>query len=399
MSHRKMLSFNSEEALLIDCIKYFQSNKTENSIRDSLSETIDWTYLEALATYHGLKPLLYHVLSSKDFNELVPPEVLSNLEKFYKVNSMWNSLLYERLTSIVDTMNSNKIPVVTIKGPVMARLLYGDIGMREFLDLDLLVDHQHIHVAKELLIKNGYVLDFEMPTGFELNYERHSYYYNLIFHEDKMQVDLHWSLIPQEYSFTLITEEIIGNSKLTVVEDKEFLVMKPEYLLIYLCIHGAKHGWVQLNWVMDISQLILTNDIDWDFVIDEAKKLNAVSMVYLGILLATDLFCIKLPDKIVNELRSEKRINTNLQTAYEILFPRVVVSYAGKLRNKLFYMSLMSSFKDKLYFIHDLVFKPTRYEWSLIALPNYLYFLYYLLRPIRLGVKYLNKLVSSIIGR
>ena len=396
MSHQKMLSLNREEALLIDCIKYFQSKKTEDSIRDSFSETVDWSYLDALATYHGLKPLLYHILSSDKFRELIPSEVLSSLEKFYKVNSMWNSLLYERLANIVDTMNSNEIPVMTIKGPVMAKLLYGNIAMREFLDLDLLVDHEHIHIAKDLLITNGYVLDFEMPRGFELNYERHSYYYNMIFHEDKMPVDLHWSLIPQEYSFSLVTEEIMGNSKLTVVEDKEFLVMKPEYLLIYLCIHGAKHGWVQLNWILDISQLILTNDIDWDFVIDKTRKLRAVSMVYLGILLATDLFCIKVPDKILSEVRSEKRINANLHRAYEILFPTAVVSYAGKLRHKLFYMSLMSRFKDKLYFIHDLVFKPTRYEWSLIALPHYLYFLYYLLRPIRLGVKYLNRLVSSI---
>lgn len=387
---------NSEQALIIDCIKYYQSNTNEHSIKNRLSVTIDWSYLEGLSAYHGLKPLLCHVLSSDELRKNVPQDVLSNLEKFYKVNSMWSGLLYERLINIIDTMNSNEISVLAIKGPLMAKHLYGDIAMREFLDLDILVDQEHVRKAKDLLIASGYALDLEMPQGFEDNYESHSYYYNMVFHQDKMPVDLHWSLIPNEYSFSLATEEVMKSSKLSVVEDRELLVMKPEHLLIYLCIHGAKHSWTQLNWVADISQLILTNDIDWDFVIDRTKKLQAVSMVYLGILLARDLFCIKIPEKILNEVKSHKRINTNLNTAYEILFPGEVESYSRKLKTKLFYMSLMSGIKNKLYYLHDFIFKPTYYEWAIVTLPSYLYFLYYLVRPIRLTSKYLNKLVGSI---
>ncbi len=395
MLRMKLDSLNPEEALLLDCVKYFQSQKTEDSIKDKLSKVIDWDYLNSIAIHHGLKALLSHVLSSDNFRELVPEEVLNDFGKFYKINLMWNGLLYERLINIIQILNSNNIPVLAIKGPVMAMDLYGNVALREFSDLDILVDIPHIRNAKDLLISNGYELDFEMPNGVETYYELFGYYYNLLNRQDEMAVDLHWNLIPQDYSFSLDTEAIIRSSKFAVFEGEELLVIRPEYLMIYLCLHGAKHGWSQLNWILDIAQLILTKDIDWDFVIDKTRKIGSKKMVYLGIFLASEIFSIELPDKVVKEISLQKKVKLNFSKACNILFPKVRNTYAGTLEIRLFYMSLMPSLRDKFFFVHEAVFKPTYYEWSLVTLPQPLYFLYYLLRPIRLGIKYLGKLLGG----
>jgi len=395
MSHNKAHSLNSEEALLIECINYFQSNTANKSVIESLTRTTDWSYLIDLSSRHGLKALLYQVFNSH-FKEHVSPKALYSLENYFQTNLMWNKYLYEKLIQIIDLFNSNNIPVIAIKGPVMAKLLYGDIALREFSDLDILVDKADIQKAKDLLISIGYRLDFKMPEGFEVKYERYQNYYNLIGDQDETAVDLHWRLMPEYSSFAPSTELIMSSARPILLDKQEFLIMQPEYLLIYLSIHGAKHSWVQLNWVLDLSQLILTTEIDWDWVINESKKLECEKMVYLGLLLASDLFSINLPDPILNEINSEKDIKLYADRVYKILFPKAGNSFINTIRMKLFFPKIMTSYRDKIMFFHNVVLKPTSLEWAIVSLPSSLYFLYYLIRPTRLGVKYLWKFVNHL---
>ena len=47
-------------------------------------------------------------------------------------------------------------PLVSIKGPVWAQVLYGDIGRRSWSDLDLLVDEDQAVLAREVLLAGGF---------------------------------------------------------------------------------------------------------------------------------------------------------------------------------------------------------------------------------------------------
>ena len=47
------------------------------------------------------------------------------------------------------------IEVLPLKGPVLAEALYGDVTMRAYNDLDLLVRRENFHRAEVLLLDRG----------------------------------------------------------------------------------------------------------------------------------------------------------------------------------------------------------------------------------------------------
>ena len=62
----------------------------------------------------------------------------------------------------------------TYKGPVLASQAYGNIGLREFGDIDIFIDKKDALKVKKLMIDNGYEL---YPP---LNFKEDEYYLKLI---------------------------------------------------------------------------------------------------------------------------------------------------------------------------------------------------------------------------
>ena len=91
-------------------------------------------------------------------------------------------------------------------------------------------------------------------------------------------------------------------------------------LLIYLCLHGSRHGWERLAWVCDINELIRSRqDIDWDLLFTESKRLGCENVVVLGLRLIREFFGFNIPagdwkkingdnklyDSMIDEIRDE----------------------------------------------------------------------------------------------
>ena len=50
----------------------------------------------------------------------------------------------------------NHIPLLFLKGPVIAADIYGDISLRTSKDLDILISITHVEKAEKLLLSLGY---------------------------------------------------------------------------------------------------------------------------------------------------------------------------------------------------------------------------------------------------
>ncbi|RXM21985.1 hypothetical protein EO238_26195, partial [Citrobacter sp. AAK_AS5] len=62
------------------------------------------------------------------------------------------------LLRLQQLMESHGIRLVPIKGPVLARLAYGDVALRQFEDLDLIVRRPDLVCAVDLLERDGFGL-------------------------------------------------------------------------------------------------------------------------------------------------------------------------------------------------------------------------------------------------
>jgi len=53
-------------------------------------------------------------------------------------------------------MADNGIEMLNWKGPTLAIQAYGDLSLRQFIDIDTLVKHEDLEKAKAILLENGF---------------------------------------------------------------------------------------------------------------------------------------------------------------------------------------------------------------------------------------------------
>ena len=110
-------------------------------------ENKDWQALYALLTDHGLFPAFYTKLLDLKL-ENIPSDFLAKLKNIYFLNLQRNLLLEQEFFGILNHLQDSGIPVIPLKGPLLARWLYGDSGLRQAsVDLDLLVRQEAVNQA------------------------------------------------------------------------------------------------------------------------------------------------------------------------------------------------------------------------------------------------------------
>ncbi|GAG91885.1 unnamed protein product, partial [marine sediment metagenome] len=83
-------------------------------------------------------PLLYQSLK-KTCPEAVPDDTLEQLRAYFLTNAKRNLFLTGKLLRLLELLKDNGILAVPFKGPVLAESVYGDLSLRQFADLDILV--------------------------------------------------------------------------------------------------------------------------------------------------------------------------------------------------------------------------------------------------------------------
>src|SRR5437763_10051456 len=131
-----------EFQLLLYCVR---SPPAARSIKHLINAggAIDWTKVLQLAEQHGVRPMLLQSLKAVCWDAIPAPTQLE-LERFYRANAQKNFLFAVKLLRVIGECKKNHIPSVPIKGPVLAQALYGDLSLREFCDLDVLVPEEHV---------------------------------------------------------------------------------------------------------------------------------------------------------------------------------------------------------------------------------------------------------------
>lgn len=127
-----------EDYLLVSCARIHRDPENEERIRTLLRSQIDWEYLLRAADSHGLKPLLYWHLEATS-PESVPEVTLEHLEAEFRRNMKRNLFLSMELLKLLERLEGQGIQAIPFKGPVLAVSVYGNLALRPFSDLDILV--------------------------------------------------------------------------------------------------------------------------------------------------------------------------------------------------------------------------------------------------------------------
>ena len=142
-----------------------------------------------IAAYHGTIPLLYQSLKTTG-KEAIPKKVLTQLQNHYHTNASRNLFLSHELLNILNFFEAHKIRAIPFKGLVLAISIYGNLAMRQFSDLDILVKQEDVVKAQELLIAQKYKLEVDY-YGWQQTFV-HS-------QKPEIVVNIHYELTPLSY--------------------------------------------------------------------------------------------------------------------------------------------------------------------------------------------------------
>lgn len=386
-----------EDKLLLCCARTRIDSETAERIKCLLREDVDWASLTGTAFRHGVMPLLYQSLHAT-CPEAVPKGMLRQLRAHFYANVERNLFLTGELLNLLNLLEAHRIPAVPFKGPVLAASVYGNLALRQFGDLDILVHRRDVLRAKTLLLSQGYWQERPPPqltSAQEAARLRSHHEYTFVRDDGAVVVEIQWGVTQRLDCFPLDVERVWGRLETVSLSGTTVFNLSSEDLLLILCAHGVKHYWERLIWICDIAELVRARpQMDWGRVMEQARRLRSERTLYLSLHLASDLLGATLPTEILSRIQADPMVPSLAAQVRTWLFrepsgsPEASDPSVFPLSEKaLFRLRVRERLRDRVpYFLQRLhrLLTPNERDRALLPLPTSLSFLYYLLRPLRL---------------
>lgn len=377
----------NEIKILLSCSGAHIVAKRAEKINDLLHKDINWDMLLDIANHERILPLLYRnlvLISPKK----VPPAVMTRLRNEYLLNSSRNLKLTRELLFIIENFDAKGIPIMPLKGPVLAEQVYGDIALRSFIDLDLLIPESEYTRAEELLQSLGYLNDLKLTPAQNAAFLKSEHHHHFGSNKTGTSIELHWRISTSLFSLQPDLSGAWNRAGITTLLGKKVPSFSPEDTLLILCEHGARHQWSQLSWVYDVAGIVETGKINLPRLIEQAERIGKERPLLLGLLLASDLLDTDLSPEIYWTAKGDKAVRANAEQVKTDLIARDSFRGSSERRasermNELdFYSNLMS--RHQLLRTLLRAFTPRTKDVNTASLPDALFPLYYLVRPLRL---------------
>lgn len=388
-----------EIELLLCCSRTCIDSQRARQLRTLVEEQIDWTYLTQMALRQGVMPLLYFNLNTT-CPDAVPHSVLEQLRNHFQSNALNSLFLASELLKLLHLFNENAIPTIPFKGPVLAAFTYGNLTLRQFCDLDILVREQDFIKARELLILKGHqsIQEYDWEQSFAQS-------------NSGVHVDLHQGITSRYFPVRFDFERCWQRLEPLSLAGTTVVNLSAEDLLIILCVQVAKDSWYereQLIKICDIAELINTHPtLDWEDVLEQARLLGCTRILFLGLLLAHELLDTVLPQEILLEIQANSAVRSIALQVRDRFFQNTYIPpdtiespFKRLLRSAIFNFRIRERWQDKFPYIIFLLKSaiiPNEKDCALVSLPPYFSCLYYLLKPLRLAEKYGLKPLQNLL--
>ena len=380
-------TYQPEIEILLCCTNIDTDTAKPQRIKSLLQKDIDWNYLQQKAFQHGVFLLLYQNLV-KYYPESIPKKIQLQLQEYCQIKSAQNLFLSKKLCQIIKLFENNNIKVIPFKGAVLAASAYQNLTKREFCDIDLIIKQEDFSRVQDILTSQGYQPRSELqPWG-----------QDFISKDDGIHLDIHWQLAPFCFPYRVDFEQLWQRCGTVSILNQQVNNLSPEDSLLILCLQivkDAHHRQEKLKQIYDIAQLIKNRNLDWKVVIKQAQQLGSERLVLFGLGIANKLLQVEIPSQLQQKIAGDWIVNLYLERVVKQLFTkeekqdilRALIllepsNFLGKHNRYLFGYSI------------NYIFKPNDRDLKYVSLPRFLYILYYLVRPIRLGLKFLNPYLS-----
>lgn len=359
--------------------------------RELAAERLDWNELRRIANWHGIMPLVYRFFADRA-PDAMPTSMTAAWRADYAANALRNLRLARELVRITSVLEAESIVSIALKGPALAVAVYGNLALRQFTDLDLLIHERDLSRAADLLSHCGY-----LPRRYERDSPGGGFFHGS---EDEFAsadgndlIDIHRRLVPAYFPFAPDSDALWSRAIRVAIEGAKVATLAPADAMLFLIVHATKHGWPVMRPICDIAALAASDGFDWNTVAAEARRLRCTRMLLLGAMLAADLAGGAIPRAILSASRADSRV-TRLAGRIKARMFTATGARASLFNEWLVPLAAIEGGARRVRYCADRGLRPTIEDWEFMRLPPPLYPLYWAIRPIRLAIHHGPRLLT-----
>jgi hypothetical protein len=302
------MRLSPEFRFVVACCIWPPSPRRESSVCATASAVSDWEHLLKVVDRHRVWGLVSDALARTD--TCVPAQVRATFKAHALQLAQSNLRFAQESLAIQGALDLAQVPCLFLKGVPLAQLAYGSLALKHSWDIDLLVLQSDVLRAADILSKLGYTAEPPLAALSHASYVRwmrHACQYEFENCEKDIRLEMHWRLATHSYFLPDISA-VSPSLSISLSPSAVLRTLTVDDLFIYLCVHGAIHGWSRIKWLADAAALIASDsEMELARRLDCARQLGVGHCVAQAILLFDTLFGFPPAAALAHELRAKWR--------------------------------------------------------------------------------------------
>jgi hypothetical protein len=292
----------NEEILLLGLCRLSFTEPQAKKIKTLVKSITDWEYFALLANEHGIVALVYHNLEQLGILQQVPEKVAASLNNGLLMSLSRNTFLNSMMLEVLALLNENNIKAVLLKGQALENMVYGNCGLRQMTDIDILLDRGSHKNARKVLLERGYV-SLPVKSIFHIPIIAYSGKHLPSVIKNGASIDIHLELFSGKRN--ILTRILFDNSSEIRLGDQYAHIPRPQLFFLFLIKHLYSHEMKNESQLRLYTDLVVLIEKYYDEIINY-DLLNNASKAGMSEILAwrleplRDLWGIKFPDWVDN---------------------------------------------------------------------------------------------------
>ena len=351
--------------------------------REALSRIADWSTVAALAERHRVAPLLLQGIRTRAAG--LASGIEPRLERIHERNVCHGLARVAALKRATGLLAVADVPCLMLKGLSLGQRLYGHPLAREARDIDLLVSPRTFRTAERVLLGNGWR---RLEPNFPGTPARNRWY-GRFSHQNVLAgpgglLELHRRLSYNPFYFDTPFESLHAGSVPVKIGALSFRALGPEDELVYLMCHGARHCWTNLKWLCDVAAILVSMPPGrLERVSARCRQDGLESILASTLRLCREAFRIRPPGGAAALPAGGRRTTLIVRFSRRTWGDEDVARFTGASEwagQKVIGLIAKPDPKAVLYEIASGFVGPR--DWGRLDLPDWLFYLYFPLRPL-----------------
>jgi hypothetical protein len=290
--------------LLLTGGRLFLGNARDEEALECLGPALDWSRLLEMAGKEGMSGVLALQLQrlARTYRLKLPVEPFSQaLHGTFASNGR----IFAELLSFRTVLQEQGMRAIILKGGALTTTAYGgQLGLRPLSDLDLLVKESDLPIIRDALFERGFRAP--SPSG-------------MLFTNGPVMFDLHTDLINasrirrRAMAFRFDPEAIWAKAVPLDPGDPSLLILSPAHQFLHLAVHGQKHSFSRLIWLVDLA--LISRRLDWEELLLQARNTGTLRSVAYALLAMEKLLGVRIPPAVWVTLPSLNRMERKFMEA------------------------------------------------------------------------------------